>query len=220
LDALALILLGLLPCLAVFAWLGRRVFAFMLGFAGWVAALLARLPLLQVPLWLYGEGVAVAPLYLVYASLLAGVFEEGVRFLAVWKVDFVRSDWRSLLSFGLGWGLVEALLLYALSAWVAVYVFRVGVGFEELLAGAVERNLAVLIHVSLSFVVFRALARRMWLLVAVAVHALVDVAATFSLRVFGLGLWGTEGVVALCAAFTAMLAWISARRLGLNSLPG
>ncbi len=132
--------------------------------------------------------------------------------MILWKAEFVRVDWRHLLSFGLGWGFLEAFLMYVLSVWAAVFFLGFELGFMDLLAGAVERNLAVVLHVSLTFIVFRALARRVFLLVALALHAAVDFVAVAALRLLGLGVWSVEGVVAVQALIVAMISCVVAGR--------
>ncbi|RLF17798.1 MAG: hypothetical protein DRN06_03110 [Thermoprotei archaeon] len=64
----------------------------------------------------------------------------------------------------------------------------------------------------MTFIVFRALARRVFLLVALALHAAVDFVAVAALRLLGLGVWSVEGVVAVQALIVAMISCVVAGR--------
>ncbi|MCP8308644.1 MAG: YhfC family intramembrane metalloprotease [archaeon] len=130
------ILIALIPAFALFIYFSRAKgsmwLAFILGGAGWFGALLLRLLPLQLPLVIYGQDFASNLVYFGYASLLAGLFEEGIRYICIKKASFTREDHRHVLSFGLGWGFLEAVLIYALSV-LAILIFMPELTFMELL---------------------------------------------------------------------------------------
>jgi uncharacterized membrane protein YhfC len=161
-------LIALLPGFIIFVFIARKTetmwLGAILGGVFWFAALLARTPLLLIidvvallipptALLLY---VAFA---LFFASLMAGLFEEGFRFLFLrWQPKFVET-FKHALTFGLGWGLGEAIMVYALDvlAIAFYYPLLIDLGITlppepilmlNIMFGAVERNLAILFHVA------------------------------------------------------------------------
>jgi len=100
----------------------------------------------------------------------AGIFEEGFRFL--FKQFLLKPDKCSFsqpLIFGLGHGMAEALyiLLPALSM---APVSQLGLAF-------LERILAIILHINLTVLVWNGFQRKrriLYLLIAIAIHGLVD----------------------------------------------
>jgi uncharacterized membrane protein YhfC len=151
-----------------------------------------------------GRGVALWPLpwMALVAGLSAGLCEEGARYLVLrfWRRD--ARSWAQGVGFGAGHGGIEAVILGLLVAanFLGMAALRgkdmAEMGYTgELLAqveagitaywatpwylplvGALERLLTMVIHIGLSLLVVRAVARRRvgWLLAAVGFHALVD----------------------------------------------
>ena len=231
----SLLMLALPLALAVF--LVRRLrlswHIFLIGAGTFVGAEIFAIPfgrvLLQPVLVELGLGGANRgwPLVIVGISfgLVAGVFEEGARYVVYrrWLKDMRR--WKGAVLFGLGHGGMEALLLggivlYALLQAIAyrnadlttlVPLELLGIARAQLdaywsapwyaaLLGALERVFAVGIQISLAVIVLQVFTRKnhFWLLIAVAWHTFVDAVA-----VFGVSTWGiytTEllnGVLAL-----------------------
>jgi uncharacterized membrane protein YhfC len=162
------------------------------------------------------------------SSLSAGVFEEGFRYVLMRISPGVIKTPRHVLSLGLGWGFMEAFLLAGVSYLSIIALFAVlpllapflppEVEFAtSLLAGGVERNSAIVVHVALSVFVAVALwyAERKWLWSAMLLHFafnFIVVCALYGLvyPILGttpLGLWLIEGLVALEAAVVALLAY-------------
>jgi uncharacterized membrane protein YhfC len=186
--------------------------AFILGGAGWLGALLLRLLPLQLPLVIYGKDFASNLVYFGYASLLAGLFEEGIRYICIKKASFAREDHRHVLSFGLGWGLLEAVLIYALSVLVTL-VLVPELTFMELLPGAIERNTAVLLHSALSFLVLCALNIRRFLILAIGLHAVLDmIGVSIYYYVFVGVVWFVEGILFVMTLLVAVFAYLIVSR--------
>jgi len=220
-DTLAVtgaVLIALVPSLAALAYFARKDrrgwLCLGIGGGGWFAALLLRLVPLQLPAFVLGPAFASTILYFAYAAVLAGIFEEGVRYLLLWKAGFIRTEVRYVLCFGLGWGLLEAVLTYAVNV-VATYYLGYALSLTDLLPGAVERNLAVVMHVALTLMVFKAFQSKGYLFVAMALHVAVDFAAAASYYSLHLPVWNVEGIllviVLILAVFGAFITKRGAR---------
>ena len=210
------ILIAIVPAFAVFIYFARvkgsMWLAFILGGASWLGALLLRILPLQLPLVIYGQDFASNLVYFGYASLLAGLFEEGIRYICIKKASFTREDHSHVLSFGLGWGFLEAVLIYALSA-LAFLVFMPELTFMDLLPGAIERNVAVLLHSALSFLVLCALKMKRFLALAIGLHALVDmVTVSIYYYVFIGEVWLVEGILFAMTLLIAIFTYLIVKR--------
>ena len=164
-------------------------------------------------------------------GLSAGIFEEAARYIVYrWWMKDVR-DWLEGVFFGLGHGGVEAIILGVLAglSLFAALVYQSGdlegvdpqqvlavnaqfdaywaLPWYDVMLAVVERISTLMIHVSLSLMVLQVFTRRnlLWLVVAIAWHALVDAVA-----VFGLYTWGaywTEAAIGLMAAASFAIIW-------------
>lgn len=152
--------------------------------------------------WLKGNKLG----YIAYGVMAAGIFEEVGRFVGMRYFMKQTDAVGTPLSYGIGHGGIEAILLGALAQLQGVILavlFNVGVPdrvlaltipapmltkiheqfanltFLSAAAGGFERLVALGLHIALSFVVWRAVTtRKYWLLAAaIALHALADVGA-------------------------------------------
>jgi len=202
------VLMVLVPAFALSAYLARRKksmwLVFLIGAVGWIVALV-RVPILQgladafLRSWIRSAGALAAP-YIATAvdSLFAGLFEEGIRYGLVKKIQRTRADLGHVLSFGLGWGFGEAALIYALPIVSAVYLQGASIPFSSLLLGALERNITMVIHVGLTFVIFRAVTDVKFLFVAIGTHFAVNFVGVSLFLLTG-NVWATY-LVALVVA--------------------
>ncbi len=171
-----------------------------------------------------GAGLLIGALLL---GLSAGLFEELTRWLGLrfWLKD--ARSWSSALLYGAGWGGAEAILLGLAVLWflAQALMFRQGtlqglIPAEQLelvearfaaywetplflnLLGAVERAFALVLQVSLSVMVMRAFTHNnlLWLMAAIAWHALVDAAAVVA--VAQVGAVATEAIIAVMATIS------------------
>lgn len=225
--------LALVPGLVFLIYVARRsgrlwVVA-VLGGVFWLLALLARLPVvvplqllpILLPAWwaslpLSVKAVAVWVIFFV-SSLCAGVFEEGFKYLLMrFRPSFIKTP-RHVLSLGLGWGFAEAFLMTGLG-YVAIIAFLplvapfLGPEVEvamSLLAGGVERNSAIVVHVSLSVFVAMALwyAQRKWLWSAMLLHCAFNFIILWT--VYGL-VYPILGATALTVALAEALVAVEA----------
>ncbi|MEM3848804.1 MAG: YhfC family glutamic-type intramembrane protease, partial [Zestosphaera sp.] len=137
---------------------------------------------------------------------MAGVFEEPVRYLIL-RSPVVRDDKvGSAVVLGLGWGLVEALLLYVIP--VLTYS-HMRYGLLDLMPGAVERNVAITAHVAFSTLVARSLSNIKYLLLAVVTHGTLNMAGVMTLELTN-NPWLTEASLALIV--TALIISITLQR--------
>ncbi len=137
-------------------------------------------------------------LYVAYGALAAGVFEETGRFVGFTVLKRRYQGARTAVAYGIGHGGIESILVLGLtmiSNLVVAVVINSGMGSflpaavtEQLastpswmfLLGALERVLAVTVHLSLSVLVWTAVthAGRRWLFpLAIVLHAVMDVPA-------------------------------------------
>ena len=138
------------------------------------------------------------------ASLLAGIFEEGTRYILIYGIKHVTKkiktfeiNWKHVLAFGLGWGFIEALLLYAVNIISAVYILGYNISFLDVLPGAVERNSAVIFHVAVTFIAYKAVISRIKLKIvfvalAMGLHFAFNFIAGMLTYVLGLSVWYIE----------------------------
>lgn len=133
-------------------------------------------------------------LYPYIASFLAGLFEEGFR-LTLLRIKFIRELFRKgAVSLGLGWGFSEALNIYA----IPVYFTSIMIGYNwlDLLPGAIERNSAVLLHVSLSILLSVNPNDIRLLIASILTHTLVNIVGVLSLMMLR-DVWLVEAIIAL-----------------------
>lgn len=207
-NALIPIAIALAPALlalAKFAGFEKNAWVIaLLGGSGWFLALILRIPVLmavRLPATIYGY----------FSSLMAGLFEEIVRLLFL-RIDLVRSCLvRGSIALGLGWGLVEALFVYAIPAYLAAAVGQYS--WIDLIPGALERNSATLIHLSLTLF----LTRNPWsfklLAYSITIHTVANSVAITALSLLR-NVWLVELVIAVFSASVfAFIAIPSLRNL-------
>ena len=171
----------------------RKWLIALIAGGGWFVALIARLPLLTfIARWFQENYVFIT----LSSSILAGVFEEPVRFVLLKYVSKeIKLGLRELISFGLGWGLVEALIIYVFQAIFLQY--GLGVEWFKLLPGAIERNIAALFHTALTFIAAWVLVKGVkYIMIPISLHALANIYATLMLQVTK-DLWIIEGFIGL-----------------------
>lgn len=201
-EALFAVFVALAPSFGSFAYLAKAErplwFAFLIGGAGWFGAAALRTPILTGLASTYGKELVASPAYLALSASMAGVFEEGVRYALMKEVESLRRGIKSVVSFGLGWGFVEALLVYGVGLIYAVYWAGQSLTFMEALPGALERNLAVAWHLSFTAVIFRAVSSRRFVAAAMGLHAIADFAVVSFMLSTG-NVWYAEGLASIIA---------------------
>lgn len=205
------ITLALGPGLAALATISRRSLDLwmnaLLGGAGWFVALLARLPFLMLAreLEIYVRAL--------YASLMAGLFEETARYFVVKSRSRVVNNLRSSVSIGLGWGLTEALIIYALQVPFAAAMR--GHEWTVFIPGAVERNIAIAFHLGMTLLIsLTVIGRPLALLLptTISLHFLLNAAATF-IAIQLEDPWIIEGSLALIVLVIVVPVYAYVRKL-------
>jgi len=196
---------------------GAKWRSFLIGAAVFtVFQLLTRIPLLQVlqtTAWFTAFTIMQPVLYALLLAFTAGLFEEVGRFAGI---QLLRKpglvDWDNAFVFGLGHGGMEAFALAGVN--YAATLAQILTGHAsggvlsavmsaapwDLLAGGVERMLAVAMHIGFTMLVFYAVRQKnlWWLVLAVFVHMAVDtVAVMIGMGYIPVGTWGSEGILAL-----------------------
>lgn len=191
----------------------RLFFKYLLWFLLGAACFSVSQPLLRIPLlgllggsvWftMFGTQHPVAAVMMI--GLSAGVFEEGFRFLCKrFLLRPARCTMVQPLLFGLGHGGIEAGL-------VLVPLFSQGYALGDLQLALVERVLAVLLHLSLTVIVwngFQTGYRLRYLAAAIILHGVVDTALPLLVQ-YGMPVVFVELIFAgmvLCAGAYAVLS--------------
>lgn len=209
------IAVAILPFLALSVYVarGRGVLwkAFLFGWGVWLLAFLVRSPLLVVPQALFSglivSSVTLAILFGLYASILAGLFEEGLRFFILRRRKSLRIDRKSVLSFGLGWGVGEAIILYVPAVASIPLLADAAPSITEMILGAIERNLAILAHVSFTFIVLRAFSRgKTFLALAILLHFALNAIAVSTL-ILTENVLLTEAMIGIVVAISLIIAY-------------
>ncbi len=193
--AIAGSLIAGLPAFLVFLYIARLKASMwvsaILGGIFWFVALLARIPILLV---FELVGLVISPAFLMAytaalllgASLMAGLFEEGIKYVFLKKYPQYIKAMKHALCFGLGWGISEALLLYVFDvlAYGFLYDWLItiiplppeSILILNFMIGAIERNIAILFHVSATIIVALAIWHRRFIfaIMAILAHFLFD----------------------------------------------
>lgn len=164
----------------------------------------------------------------VYGGMAAGVFEEFGRYLIfIWLLKKYH-DYQGGISFGVGWGGIEAVIVTLMVALPnIIFAFMLNAGtFETTLAGQissdqlaiiketvvsqgasfylfmiVERLFAAILQIALSLLILLAVVKKRFsfVIVAVIIHAVIDFPFAFLQTGHLTNLWAIESYLALLA---------------------
>ncbi|MFX1318743.1 MAG: YhfC family glutamic-type intramembrane protease [Promethearchaeota archaeon] len=195
LVAIVCSLIAILPAFLIFLYVARfkgsMWISALLGGVFWFLALLAREPILIIlqlgllPLLSSFYVVLIVILFFL-GALMAGLFEEGIKYGFLRKYPAFVKTVKHALCFGLGWGLSEAILLYVVTVltygflyeWLATIVTLPSESqmIFSFILGAFERNTAIVLHVSATILVALAVWHKRFLFAfgAILSHFLFD----------------------------------------------
>ncbi|MFX1255119.1 MAG: DUF2614 family zinc ribbon-containing protein [Promethearchaeota archaeon] len=203
---------------------------FIIGAAGWTAALFARIvPLLvlqSISLILLGADLtdplstaqyATNPIVLIWGSILAALFEEPARLICMFISRNIREDRnRTPFMLGLGWTSAEIALLYFSNIIFLLFITE-EIPWALMLTGLVERIIASVLHITLSYIIFYALfempfLKKFGLWLAMLFHFVINTIAVVWMVLFQnidylLYVWSLEAVLAITAFAMALFAW-------------
>jgi uncharacterized membrane protein YhfC len=199
---------------------------FGVGVLTFIGSQLVRQPLLYLLTLAFQNGVlpeppaAFVPTFnLLLGSYSAGLFEESARWVG-YKLLKGRANWRGGgLMLGAGHGGIESMAVAVVTAAQGIPAITSGllavsgVSALDLLPGAAERAMAILLHITLSMIVLQVFTRRNWVwwLAAVLWHGTIN-AVVVSAAQSGFSVWQTEGVMALFTIVNiGLLAWLIRR---------
>ncbi|RLG84595.1 MAG: hypothetical protein DRO40_00970 [Thermoprotei archaeon] len=167
----------------------------ILGGSGWLIALLARTPLL-----FFIQSLDMFP-RIFFASLAAGVFEETMRYFVVKYRISRESNFYSIASIGLGWGLTEAIIIYALQVHTASATY--GYYWIDFFPAAIKRNIAIVFHLVMTLLASIAVVKSIKLLLfaTISIHTLLDLVAVL-IATYLNNPWLVEGLIALLTLTT------------------
>ena len=170
----------------------------------------------------------------IFAGLSAGMFEETLRYVAYrfWARD--ARTWGTGLMLGAGHGGIEAILVGVLGGWSVIQLaaLRNGVWLDRVPAeylplvqeqitatfsapwyliflGALERLLAIVLHLALSLMVMQVFVRGKgrWLWLAILWHALVNATAVYAIATWGAYI--TEAIIGVMALISlGIIFWL------------
>lgn len=183
--------------------------------------------------------------FVAYGALAAGVFEEIGRYIGFKFMLKKNRDYKDGLSFGLGHGGIEAILIGVISGVSALVIANLintgmfdqtigatlptdqlslirdqymNTGFGMYVVGALERFWAIFIHIALSIVVLLAVRENKfkYVLYAIGMHALLDVApAMYQVGVIK-EIWIVEVIIALFGVSALFFIFKSKKLYGNN----
>jgi uncharacterized membrane protein YhfC len=165
-------------------------------------------------------------LFVLYAALAAGIFEELGRYFGFkWMLKNNR-EYKDGLSFGLGHGGIEAILIGTLGAINALVLANlvnsgafdatvapalpaeqaaflkervINTGFDEYLLAGIERIAAISFHIAMSLLVLLGIrqSRFIFVIYAILLHALMDVTPALYQTGIVTNIWIAEAVIVI-----------------------
>ncbi len=207
---LFLFAIALVPTASVVIYLrirNKKLLAIVgLGAFAWLVALI-RSAILQ-PTYLFIGSPQPPPIWFIgFSAVLAGIFEEGFRYKFL-KSFVEERTWLNGVAFGLGAAFLEILLIYCIPIIKILIMAQESLNFLDMLPGAVERNLAVLIHVGCALLVMHSLRNRWILGIAVFFHSIVDFVVPTIGYYSSLTTWQVESIVAIFAGVALVIVYL------------
>jgi len=161
---------------------------------------------------------------------LAGLCEEPTRWIGYKLLKSKGDSWKAAVTLGVGHGGIESVGLVGFSVLanlvIMILVSNFGVSIPGLtesqvtqfwalpwhipLAGAVERLMAILLHITLSTLVWLSIRNKtiLWLLAAILWHTVVDFVIVFA-GSMGWTVWAIEGVMGGMSVLNLAILWFT-----------
>jgi len=218
--------IGLPLILAFIIWKKFKVswVIFFLGMVLFLASLI-RIPLNNYVTGLFrfnfhGENFII--MSALFVSLTAGLFEEGVRILAIGVIIKPRNFYKSIM-YGIGHGGGgESMIFVGITSLINYILFRFFPNilpgytisqFQDInwylpLVGSMERIFAITIQVSLSVIIMYAFLKRKYYFIAIAIiyHFIIDFIAVYAVYKFGIMI--TEIIIFIFAGISIAIIFL------------
>lgn len=218
--------IGLPLILAFIIWKKFKVSwaVFFLGMVLFLASLI-RIPLNNYVTGLirfnfHGENFII--MSALFVSLTAGLFEEGVRILAIGIIIKPRNFYKSIM-YGIGHGGGgESMIFVGITSLINYILFRFFPNilpgytisqFQDInwylpLVGSMERIFAITIQVSLSVIIMYAFLKRKYYFIAIAIiyHFIIDFIAVYAVYKFGIMI--TEIIIFIFAGISIAIIFL------------
>lgn len=186
-----------------------------------ISQIVIRIPILSLvlPRFAWFEAMQYNPwIYGLFLGGTAALFEETARWIAMRFCMKGRKSLGNGLSYGLGHGGIEAMLLIGINYIVGLGLVLTGNGSlfpisaGNIFMGSIERIFAMAFHIGASLIVLygiRVGKQGRYLLLAILLHTVLDAAIVVFPAVFGMGIIGLEVYIAIVALLTLMLGiWL------------
>lgn len=192
--------------------------AFCLGMAAFtISQICLRIPLLQLvlPQMTWYQDLSTNPwMYGLFLGFTAGIFEEGARVIFL-KIGIKKQlDYSDALSFGLGHGGIEAMLLVGISCIATMFALpndtalAASLSYNALLLGGIERIFALSFHIGATLLIAYGMRNKktVWYtIIAISLHTLLDAAIIILPQVFRVGTFGLESYLAILSTLVLIL---------------
>ena len=178
----------LIPFILSFIWIKYfygKITCILIGIAGFIVSVFIEGIFLQIIIWATGRGI----FYYIIAGLSPGIFEETGRYIS-FKYLLSKEHYQHKnisVSYGIGHGGIESLLvgitflsyLFAKDSLIEKGIIKSSITFFSSLMGAVERIFTVIIHISASVLVYKAVKgkRIAYYIIVIIFHDLIDFVA-------------------------------------------
>lgn len=180
--------------------------------------ILTRIPIIQYILPLNPQyqlfQITNPLLFIFFISLSAGVFEELGRYILM-KSFLKNGTVRDSISFGIGHGGIEAVLLVGVQSIILVFTNSItALPSEQLFLSGIERISAMMLHIGWSVLIWQSVKNKKFriTLFAIATHTLVDFISVY-LKQLGFSLYFIEGLFIIFAVIMLVYVRITVKRL-------
>ena len=180
----------LLPFILSFTWIKYfygKITCILIGIAGFIVSVFIESLFLKLIEWIAGRGI----FFYIIAGLSPGIFEETGRYICLKYLSSKEQyQQRNIsVSYGIGHGGIESIFtgitlltnLFTKDTLIEKGLLKSSITFFICLMSAIERFFAVLTHISVSVLVYKAVKEKkiIYYIIAIILHDLVDLIALF-----------------------------------------
>jgi len=178
----------LLPFILSFIWIKffyDKITCILIGIAGFIVSVFIESLFLKLIEWIAGRGI----FFYIIAGLSPGIFEETGRYICLKYLSSKEQyQQRNIsVSYGIGHGGIESIFtgitlltnLFTKDTLIEKGLLKSSITFFICLMSAIERFFAVLTHISVSVLVYKAVKEKkiIYYIIAIILHDFVDLIA-------------------------------------------